>query len=152
MPDRPVPEPHCPRCRGLTPLGPRRSRLAELLGVRELMLGAAALGLMLGVTWVDERYTCEQLEDHAGELASRDAALDEFVDARCGELGCEQIEVVSGKGCLAKIRVRAPRVDDYGDEIGTFVTTEGLAYSPLFGRWRVRETLDDKQILGMPAG
>jgi hypothetical protein len=46
--------------------------------------------------------------------------------------------------------VRARRVDEYGEALGTFESVEGLAYSPVLGRWRIRERLDDKQLLGLP--
>jgi hypothetical protein len=123
--------------------------MAEFIGVRELLLGAAAIGLMIGVTWADDQYTCAHLEQ-SGDIAERDETLDAFVRARCDELGCEQIELVSRKDCLAKIRVQARRVDEYGEDLGTFLTDEGLTYSPVLGRWRVRERLDDKQLLGLP--
>jgi hypothetical protein len=113
------------------------------MGGGELLLGAAAIGLVIGVSWVDEQYAC-------AHIVERDAALDTFVQEHCDELDCERIEVVSTKDCLAKIRVQAVRVDEYGENLGTFVTVEGLAYSPVFGRWRVRERLDDKQLLGLP--
>jgi hypothetical protein len=144
------PEHSCPNCNGLAPLPPRRRRVAGFLGVREVLLVGAAIGLMLGVSWVDERYACAHIDEHPGDVAERDAALDAFGHERCAELDCASVEVVSRKGCLAKIRVEAPRVDAYGDELGTFVTVEGLDYSPMFGRWSVREVLDDKQILGLP--
>jgi hypothetical protein len=120
------------------------------VGGRELLLGAAAIGLMIGVSWVDEQYACAHIERHPGDVVERDAALDAFVREHCDELECERIEVVSRKDCLAKIRVQAVRVDEYGENLGTFLTVEGLAYSPVFGRWRVREQLDDKQLLGLP--
>lgn len=142
----------------LTPL-PRRRRLAKALssfvGARELLLGAAAVGLVVGVSWADESFVCERLEQHEDQVAERNVTLDAFAAERCleagGELhGCERVEVVSRNGCLAKLRVQARRVDEYGDELGTFITIEGLSYSPLLQRWRVRETLDDTQILGLP--
>jgi hypothetical protein len=120
------------------------------MGGGELLLGAAAIGLVIGVSWVDEQYACAHIEQHSGDIVERDAALDTFVQEHCDELDCERIEVVSTKDCLAKIRVQAVRVDEYGENLGTFVTVEGLAYSPVFGRWRVRERLDDKQLLGLP--
>ncbi|PRQ07141.1 hypothetical protein ENSA7_31560 [Enhygromyxa salina] len=131
------------------------SWLSGFVGVRELLIGAAAVGLVVAVSWADERYECERIEQDPAKLATRNAALDEFAVERCeaagGELdGCEHVEVVSRNGCLAKLRVQARRVDDYGDEQGTFITVEGLSYSPLLQRWRVREVLDDTQILGLP--
>jgi hypothetical protein len=114
------------------------------------LLGAAAIGLVIGVSWVDEQYACAHLEQHSGDIVERDAALDTFVRDHCDELDCEQIELVSRKDCLAKIRVQAVRIDEYGENLGTFETIEGLAYSPVLGRWRVRERLDDKQLLGLP--
>lgn len=137
---------------GLVPLAPRGGRWSwlRLPGKRELLLAAAALGLVLGVSWVDDQYACAHIDDHGGELERRDQALDSFLAAHCDELACEQLELVAVNGCLAKIRTRARRVDAYGDTLGTFVTVEGLAYSPLLGRWRVRELIDDKQVLGLP--
>jgi hypothetical protein len=117
---------------------------------RELLLGAAALGLVIGVSWVDEQVVCANLDEHADKVTERDAALDEFVRERCKELSCDEIELVSRKGCLAKLRVQARRIDEYGDDLGTFVTVEGLSYSPMLGHWRVRERLDEKQLLGLP--
>jgi hypothetical protein len=135
---------------GLTPLRPRRRLLADFIGGRELLMGAAAIGLVIGVSWVDEQWACAHIEEHPGDVAERDAALDAFVAEHCGELGCEEIELVSRKDCLAKIRVQARRVDEYGENLGTFESVEGLAYSPVLGRWRIRERLDDKQLLGLP--
>ncbi|KIG12207.1 hypothetical protein DB30_01811 [Enhygromyxa salina] len=142
----------------LTPLRRRRrwvTWVGGFVGVRELLICAAAIGLVVGVSWADEQFECERIEQDQDQLAQRNAALDAFAAERClaagGESdGCEHVEVVSRNGCLAKLRVQARRVDDYGDEIGTFITIEGLTYSPLFERWRVREVLDDKQILGLP--
>lgn len=135
---------------GLAPLAPRRRLLSDFIGGRELLLGAAALGLVIGVSWVDEQYACAHLEQHPGDIAERDAALEAFVREHCDELGCDEIELVSRKDCLAKLRVQARRVDEYGEQLGTFESVEGLAYSPVLGRWRIRERLDDKQLLGLP--
>lgn len=118
--------------------------------LRILLLGVAAVGLVIGVSWVDQQWVCSHIEQHPSDLAERDEALDEFVRGRCDELGCEEIELVSRQDCLAKLRVQAKRVDEYGDDLGTFVTVEGLSYSPALGRWRVRERLDEKQLLGLP--
>jgi hypothetical protein len=142
-------EPRGHDCTGLVPLPPRRRR-ARFFGLRELLLAGAALGMMVGVTWVDERYACAHIEEHPGDLVERDEALESYLEARCELIDCDQAELVSTRGCLAKIRVQAPRVDEYGDELGTFVSVEGLRYSPVFGRWWVRETLEDKQLLGLP--
>jgi hypothetical protein len=122
----------------------------ELLGARELMLGAAAIGLVIGISWADEQWVCAHIDEHEHEVALLRESLDGFVEERCAALGCEELELVSQRGCLAKIRTRAVRVDKYGDEIGTFVSVEGLRYSPMLGRWRVDELLDDKQVLGLP--
>lgn len=115
-----------------------------------MLLGAAAIGLTIGVSWVDEQWACAHIEAHPEDVVERDAALDAFVREHCDELGCEAIELISSKDCLAKIRVQARRVDAYGEDLGTFLTVEGLAYSPVLGRWRIRERLDDKQLLGLP--
>jgi hypothetical protein len=115
-----------------------------------LLLGAAALGVIVGIVWVDQQWVCAHIEQHPADIAERDEALDEFVRDRCEELDCEEIELVSRQDCLAKLRVQAKRVDEYGDDLGTFVTDEGLSYSPALRRWRVRERLDDKQLLGLP--
>ena len=128
---------------------PKR-RLRDFIGGRELLLGALAIGMMLGVSWVDDRYTCERLDEREAEASIRDTNLAAFAQARCAELDCTSMEVVSTKGCLGKLRFTADRVDDYGEALGTFVTVEGLAYSPTLERRRVREVLDDKQILGLP--
>lgn len=122
----------------------------EWLGARELLLGAAALGLVVGLGWASEGRVCEQLGD---ELADeRDAALLEYFDARCSsdEGECESIELVSSTGCRAKVRVVERRFDDHGDEIGVFRTDEGLEFSPVLERWRKRDVLDEKQLLGLP--
>lgn len=143
----------------LRPLPPRRfgARLRRWFqtggfGGRELLLIGAALGLLLGVSWVDERYTCTALasEDAPAELERRDAALDAYLDARCSDTDCARVELVSTRGCLAKIRVEGTRVDEYGDNLGLFREVEGLSYSPVLGRWRHRETLESKQLLGVP--
>lgn len=115
-----------------------------------ILLAAAALGLVIGIAWVDQRWVCAHIEQHGADVAERDAALAEFLRDRCDELGCEHIELLSQSGCLAKLRVQAKRVDEYGEDLGTFLTVEGLSYSPALGRWRVRERLDDKQLLGLP--
>ena len=134
----------------LAPLRPRKRRLRDLIGGRELLLGALAVGMVLGVSWIDDRYTCEHIDEHEAAAIARDANLSEFSEARCDELGCAKLELVSTQGCLAKIRFEAERSDEYGEVLGTFVTVEGLSYSPLLERWRVREILDDKQVLGLP--
>lgn len=116
---------------------------------RELLLGAAALGLVVGLGWVSEGSVCEQLGD---ELApSREAALQDYFEDRCDAGQCESIELVSTTGCRAKVRVVERRFDDYGDEIGLFRTDVGLEFSPVLERWREREVLDEKQLLGLPA-
>lgn len=129
--------------------------LSNFVGVRELLLGGAAIGLVLGVCWADDRYVCERIEQDLDALVERDASLETFVAERCQELageadGCDHIEVVSRDRCRSKLRVQARRVDTYGEELGTFITLEGLSYSPLLKRWRVRETIDETQILGLP--
>jgi hypothetical protein len=129
--------------------------ITSFVGARELLLGAAGIGLVIGVGWADDRFECERLDQDAAKLQTRNETLDAFAAARCREVGlelvdCEHVEVVSRDGCLAKLRIQAPRIDEYGDEIGTFITIEGLSYSPLLERWRVREALDDTQILGLP--
>jgi hypothetical protein len=118
--------------------------------LRILLLGAAAVGLVIGIAWVDQQWVCSHIEGHPTDLAERDEALEQFVRERCDELDCEEIELVSRKDCLAKLRVQAKRIDAYGEDLGTFRTVEGLSYSPALGRWRVREVLDDKQLLGLP--
>ena len=135
---------------GLAPLRPRERRFRDLIGARELLLGALAVGMMVGVSWVDDRYTCERLDEREAEASMRDTNLAAFAQARCEQLGCTSMEVISTKGCLGKVRYTADRVDDYGEALGTFVTVEGLAYSPMLERWRVHEILDDKQLLGLP--
>jgi hypothetical protein len=121
----------------------------EWLGGRELLLGAAALGLVVGLGWASEGSVCEQLGDSlAGERA---AALDGYFEDRCEAGHCESIELVSSTGCRAKVRVVERRFDAYGDEIGLFRVDEGLEFSPVLERWRKRELLDEKQLLGLPA-
>lgn len=118
---------------------------------REWLLAAAAVGLVVGLSWADDAYTCSIFEVDAAAAAreDRDHALEQFADARCAELDCETVELVAPRGCAAKLRIQAKRHDRYGERIGTFITTEGLRYSPLLERWRVSEVLDDKQILGL---
>ena len=126
---------------------PRRPRLPH---AREWLLAAAGLGLVVGLCWGADRYTCAGLGTDTGEIEIRDTALTNFSAARCDTLECERAEVVAHGDCVAKLELQAIRHDRYGQEIGTFVTTEGLSYSPLLRRWRVRETLSDKQLLGLP--
>ena len=85
-----------------------------------------------------------------GEAGVRDAALEAFAQTRCDVLDCEQVELVAHGDCVAKIELRAPRVDRYGETVGTFVTSEGLRYSPALRRWRTRHVLSDRQVLGLP--
>ena len=133
----------CPHCHRATVGG--RGRWLK----RELLLGAAALGLVVGLGWVSEASVCEQLSD---ELAgSREAALQDYFEGRCDAGQCESIELVSTTGCRAKVRVVERRFDDYGDEIGLFRTDVGLEFSAVLERWREREVLDEKQLLGLPA-
>jgi hypothetical protein len=139
-------DPLCPQCHRKQ--GSRLKSL-EWLGGRELLLGAAALGLVAGLGWASEGTICEQLGD--GLASQRGAALERYVDARCEAGQCESIELVSTTGCRAKVRVIERRVDDYGDEIGVFRVDEGLEFSPVLERWRMREELDVKQVLGLPA-
>jgi len=121
----------------------------EWVGARELLLGAAALGLVVGLGWASEGRVCEQLGDN---LASeREAALLEYFDDRCSSDHCQSIELVSSSGCRAKVRVIERRVDRHGDEIGVFRSDEGLEFSPVLDRWRKREIVDQKQLLGLPA-
>lgn len=127
--------------------GKRGSRLGWL-GGRELLAGAAAFGLVAGIGWVGEARICEQLGD--GIADPREAALERYVDARCDEGQCESIVVVSATGCRAKVRVIERRFDDFGDEIGVFRVDEGLEFSPLLERWRMREEIEVKQVLGLP--
>ena len=107
------------------------------------------MGLVAGLGWASEGRVCEQLGD---ELASgRQAALEDYVEARCEDGQCESIELVSTTGCRAKVRVIERRFDSYGDEIGLFRVDEGLEFSPLLERWRMSEELEVKQLLGLPA-
>lgn len=128
---------------------PARSRFGS---AREWLVAAGALGLVLGLSWASDRYTCTGFDDDASaaEIARRDAALERFTAERCASLDCEAVDVVAPRGCAAKLQVQAERHDRYGEAVGTFVTTEGLRYSPLLRRWRVSERLDDKQLLGLP--
>jgi hypothetical protein len=98
--------------------------------------------------FASEGRVCEQLgEDLASE---REAALREYIEGRCEAGHCESIELVSSTGCRAKVRVVEHRFDDYGEEIGLFRSDEGLEFSPVLERWRKRELLDQKQLLGLP--
>jgi hypothetical protein len=142
MSKRPALASSCPHCHG-------RGWFGAWLGGRELLLGAAALGLVVGLGWASEGKVCEQLAD---ELADeREAALRDYFERRCEPGQCESIELVSTTGCRAKVRVVERRFDDYGDEIGLFRSDEGLEFSPVLERWRKGEVLDEKQLLGLPA-
>lgn len=148
MRKRPDPsEPPCPHCQAGS-LGPRPPK-RDWFGGRELLLGAATLGLVAGLGWASEGAFCEQLGDGLAE--QREAAIARYVDDRCEPGHCESIEVVSTLGCRAKVRVVERRFDAYGDEIGLFRVDEGLEFSPLLERWRKREELEVKQLLGLPA-
>ena len=118
--------------------------------VREWLLVAGALGLVAGLSFAGDRYACAHMDDFVGEVEVRDAALESFADARCATLDCEQVEIVARGDCVAKIELRAERADHYGEVVGTYVTTEGLRYSPALRRWRTRHLLADRQILGLP--
>jgi hypothetical protein len=124
---------------------PRRRALLDLV------LAAGVLGLVAGLIWVDRELGCEAIADDPGALERRDASLASYLEDRCEQSGgCEQVEVVSTRACKAKVRVRAVRVDEYGEVLGTFETVDGLGYEPLLDRWRVLETLEDRQVLGLP--
>lgn len=120
------------------------------LGILELVLAGATVAGVCALVWADSDVGCDALESDADALEDRDEALSGFLDQRCAEGRCDQIEVVSTRACLAKVRYRERRVDEYGDTLGTFVVVEGLVFSPLLERWRHRETLEDKQVLGLP--
>ena len=124
------------------------SCFGDWLGGRELLLGAAALGLVVGLGWVSEGSVCEQLGDTLTH--EREAALHDYFEDRCDAGQCESIELVATTGCRAKVRVVERRFDGYGDEIGLFRSDEGLEFSPVLERWRKREVLDEKQLLGLP--
>ena len=119
---------------------------------RDWLLAAAALGLVLGLSWADDRYTCERFDSHAStaELDARAEALEQLADARCEDLACTTVRALPATDCVTKLELVAERRDRYGEVVGTFVATEGLRYSPLLGRWRVVERLDERQILGLP--
>ena len=91
---------------------------------------------------------CEQLDESLSD--SREAALHDYFERRCDAGQCESIELVSTTGCRAKVRVVERRFDAYGEELGLFRSDEGLEFSPLLERWRKREVLDEKQLLGLP--
>lgn len=125
---------------------PRSPRLPG----RELLAGAAALGLMIGLGWACEDRVCELLANDPAALGEREAALDRYLEGRCEGPECESIEQVSQTGCRAKVRVIERRADAYGAAIGTFRVDEGLQFSPIRNRWELRETVDVKQLLGLP--
>jgi len=120
------------------------------LGSRELLVGGAALGLVVGLGWVCEARVCEAFLGGPASVAARDAALVDYAAVRCEAGRCESLELVSHMGCRAKVRVLELRFDAYGDKIGLFRADEGLEFSPMLDRWRLRETLEVKQILGLP--
>ncbi|MFO7567764.1 MAG: hypothetical protein R6X02_34295 [Enhygromyxa sp.] len=133
----------CPHCQ--RPATPAPGRLGGL-PTRELLVAAAAMGLVVGLGVMSEGPVCEQLGDALAH--ERDAALLEYFDERCFAGHCESIELVSSAGCRARVRVLERRFDAYGGEIGLFRRDEGLEFSPVLDRWREREVLDDKQLLG----
>lgn len=102
----------------------------------------------MGLGWASEATVCEQLDDELAD--ARLAALDHYFEQRCDQGQCESIELVSTSGCRAKVRVIERRFDAYGDALGTFRSDEGLEFSPVLERWRKRELLDEKQLLGLP--
>ena len=55
----------------------------------EWLLVAAAIGLVIGVSWIDEQYACAHIEQHSGDIVERDAAL--WVDHDRVELGHHHI-------------------------------------------------------------
>ena len=130
------------------PASSRRSR-CTIMG-REGWVALGALGLVLGLSWASEHHTCAQLTDDPGEIEVRDVALASFAQERCDTLACEHVEIRGQGDCVAKIELRAERADHYGEVVGTYVTTEGLRYSPALRRWRTRHILADRQILGLP--
>ena len=148
MPERADVKSPCPHCHE-DRSAPRRPKRLDWLGGRELLLGAAALGLIVGLGWASEGRVCEALGDDLA--SSRAAAMQRYVEARCeASERCESIELVASLGCRAKVRVVERRFDEYGDEIGLFRVDEGLEFSPVLERWRLREELEVKQLLGFP--
>jgi hypothetical protein len=127
-----------------------RSRFLKWLGGRELLAGGAAFGLVVGLGWVGEARVCEAFQGDPAAVAARDAALVDYAATRCEAGHCESLELVSHTGCRAKVRVLEQRFDASGDKIGLFRADEGLEFSPMLERWRLRETLEVKQILGLP--
>jgi hypothetical protein len=128
----------------------RESRFFIGFGGRELMVAAGALGLVFGLGFAGEAQICAAFDSTLE--SERAAALDRYVESRCepGQLEhqCQSVEVIGSQGCRAKIRVVERRFDAYGEEIGLFRLDEGLTFSPTLARWRKREALDDKQLLG----
>ncbi len=113
---------------------------------RELGCGAAALGVVASLGWASEGEVCEHI---GAELEpERAAELERYVVERCDDGACESAELVGTAGCRAKIRVVERRFDAYGEAIGLFRVDEGLEFSPLLDRWRRREQLETKQLLG----